>query len=336
VDGLRLSSGSSSRIALRERRDGGNVKRILLAAVLLGLLIPAALAQAEAVQEFSYQLKDVKPDGRFTVIFSSRTYDTSGGIPPVLKENFQRLPAGAVLRKEFLNRKYRCDVDKLLKDLLFAPENNILFAKRVDRLSTTIKRVKSRWNKKQLKNAQVCANARIGQGTAQVDARPLFNELIPSVFYMFLGKGTVPGAVASLQILGMPDENSAVVKRLPATVQQTRVPFVGNFVNDPTPDGKYGYKLVLPTGPIAGINISLAEIRAEVKGLTLTKKKKTCAKKRGGRCVKKKVKKTKIFWFTQPKCPPSGKLSFLSFYGYDDPQPDITKTIELSCPNFKG
>lgn len=314
----------------------GSLKRILLAAALLGLLIPAAIAQAEAVQEFSYQLKDVKSDGRYTVVFSSRTYDTSGGIPPVLKQNYQRLPSGAVLRKEFLKKKFQCNVDKLLDDLLFAPENNILFARRVDKLSSTIKRVKSRWSKGKLKNAQVCASARIGQGTAQVDARPLFNELIPSVFFMYLGKGTVPGAAASLQILGMPDETTDVVKRLPTTVQTTRVPFVGNFVNEPSPDGKYGYKLVLPTGPIQGLNISLAEIKATVKGLTLTKKKTSCQKKRRGKCVKKNVKKTKVFWFTQPKCPPSGKLSFESFYGYDDPQPDITKTIELSCPNFRG
>jgi hypothetical protein len=313
----------------------GKLKRILLAAALLGLLVPLATAQAEPVQEFSYQVKDVKPDGRFTVVFSSRTYDTTGGIPPVVKENFQRLPAGAVLRKDFLKKKFYCNVDKLLDDLLFAPENNILFARRVDKLDGTIKRVKSRWSKKQLKNAQVCAAARIGQGTAQVDARPLFNELIPSVFFMFLGKPTIPGAVASLQILGMPDESTDIVKRLPTTVQATRVPFVGNFVNEPTA-GKYGYKLVLPTGPIAGINISLAEIRATVKGLTITKKKTTCKKKRRGKCVKKKTKKTNIFWFTQPTCPPSGKISFESFYGYDDPVPDITKTIELSCPNFRG
>jgi hypothetical protein len=312
------------------------LRKILLAAALLGLLVPAAIAQAEAVQEFSYQLKDVKPDGRYTVVFSSRTYDTTGGIPPVVKETFQRLPAGAELNKAVRKKKYQCNVDKLLKDLLFAPEQNVLFAKRVDKLSSTIKRVKSRWSKSQLRNAQTCATARIGQGTAQVDARPLFNELIPSVFFMFLGKGTQPGAVASLQILGMPDETTDVVKRLPGTIQATRVPLVANFFDQPSPDGKFGYKLQLPTGPIAGVNISLAEIRAEVKGLTITKKKTSCQKKRRGKCVKKKVKKTRTFWFTRPKCPPSGKLTFETFYGYDDPQPDITKTIELSCPNFKG
>ena len=311
------------------------MKKILIAAALLGLFVPLAAAQAEAVQEFSYQLKDVKPDGRYTVVFSSRTYDTTGGIPPTVKQQFQRLPAGAVLNKAFLKKKYYCDADKLLKDLTTAPENNILFAKRVDKLASTIKRVKSRLNAKALKNAKTCAKSRLGEGTAQIDARPLFNELIPSVFYMFLGKPTQPGAIASIQIVGMPDEQSAVVKRLPGSVQATRVPLFLNFFNEPT-GGKYGYKLVLPTGPIAGVNISIAEVRATVRGLTLVKKKKSCAKRKGKKCVRKKVKKTNVFWFTRPTCPPSGKLSFESFYGYDDPTPDITKTIELSCPNFKG
>jgi hypothetical protein len=311
------------------------LKRTLFAAALLAVLIPVGLAQADAVQEFSYQIKDVKKDGRFTVVFSSRTYDSNGGIPPVIRENYQRIPLGSVIPKEFLSKKYYCDASKLLKDLQSAPENNIPFAKRVDKLGATIKRVKSRLDAKALKNANVCTGARIGEGTAQIDARPLFDELIPSVFYMFFGKGTQPGAVASIQIIGMPDENSAIVKKLPTTIQQTRVPLVLNFFNEPT-EGKYGYKLVLPTGPIAGVNISIAEVNAVARGLTITKKKKTCLKKKHGKCVKKKVKKSVKFWFTIPTCPPSGKLSFLSFYGYDDPQPDITKLVELPCPNFKG
>ena len=133
----------------------------------------------------------------------------------------------------------------------------------------------------------------------------------------------------------MPDENSAVVKKLPIITQQTRVPLVLNVFSEPT-EGKYGYKLVLPTGPIAGLNISIAEVRAVVRGTSLEKAKVTCSKRKRGRCVRKKVKKTNLFWITVPRCPPSGKLSFLGFYGYDDPIPDITKTVELPCPNFRA
>ena len=93
---------------------------------------------------------------------------------------------------------------------------------------------------------------------------------------------------------------------------------------------------MLPTGPIAGINISIAEVRAVVKGLTLTKKKTVCLNKKRGKCARRKVKKTKGFWFTQPIGPLSGKVSFEAFYGYDEPTPDIIKTVELSCPNFRA
>jgi hypothetical protein len=317
-----------------DRLEGvGEMKRILFAFAVLALMVPTA-ALASPVQEFSAGAKDIKPDGRFTVFYSSRTYDTSGGIPPVLRENYLRIPLGAVVRKEFLNKEYYCDADKLLKDLQAAPEQNVQFARRVDKLTATIKRIRSRLNAKALRNAQTCSRSRIGEGTAQVDARPLFDELIPAVFYMFLGKGAQEGAVGSLQLIGMPDQNSAVVKELPITVEQTRVALVVNLFNEPT-EGKYGYKLVLPTGPIAGLNLSIAEVKAEAKGLTLEKKKVTCIKRKHGRCVRKKVKKARLFWFTRPKCPSSGKLSFLGFYGYDDPVPDVTKKLEISCPNFR-
>jgi hypothetical protein len=134
----------------------------------------------------------------------------------------------------------------------------------------------------------------------------------------------------------MPDEDSSVVKKLPTNIQQTRVPLVLNFFNEPTPDGKYGYKLLFPTGPVAGVNISISEVNAVTKGITVKTKKTSCVKRKRGRCVRRKAKTTNVFWFTQPTCPPSGKLSFQSFYGYDDPTPDITKTIELPCPKFRG
>jgi hypothetical protein len=313
-------------------KKGGKMKRIAFAFAVLALLVPAA-ALAYPVQEFSIEARDIKPDGRFTVVYSSRTYDSSGGVPPALRENYLRLPIGAVIRKEFLKKKYYCDATRLLKDLQAAPEQSVRFARRVDKLASTIKRIRSRLRQKALRNAKTCARSRIGEGTAQVDARPVYDELIPVVFYMFLGKGTQPGAVASLQIIGMPDENSAEVKELPITVQQTRVPFALNLFNEPT-EGKYGYKIVLPTGPIAGVNISIAEVRAVVPGITLKKNKVTCIKRNRGRCARKKVRKANVFWITTPTCP-SGKLSFLGFYGYDDPVPDITKTVEASCPTFR-
>ena len=152
------------------------MKRILLALTVLALLVPAA-SLANPVEEISYELKDVKPDGRFTTIVSYRGYDSSGGIPPALREAYLRTPLGAVVRKEFLKKKYYCDGEKLLKDLQAVPEQNVQFARRVDKLAATIRRIRSRLDRKALRNAERCSRSRIGEGTAQVDARPLYDEI---------------------------------------------------------------------------------------------------------------------------------------------------------------
>jgi len=319
-----------------EKGMEANLKRILLAFAVLAVLLPIAIAQAEPVQEFSFQLKDVRPDGRFTVVFTSRTFDTTGGIPPILRQNLLRLPAGAKINKTFLRSKYYCDGAKLLATLQENPQSNVKFYTRVENLNgliKTLRKSKLASDRKKLANVKTCKSVLIGRGTVQVDARPFINELIPAKIYLFFGKPTQPGAVASFSILGVPDENAAVVRNTPV-VRDTRVALSANFFNDPTPDGRFGYKLVLPTGAIQGINISVAEVNVTTKGLTLTKKKVTCLKRKKGKCRKKKVKRTNVFWFTAPTCPASGKINFEAFYGYDPPQPNITKDIELSCPKF--
>jgi hypothetical protein len=275
------------------------LKRILLACVALAaLVVPVSVAGADPVQEFTFQLKDIKPDGRFTVVFTSRTYDTSGGIPPKLLTTTLRLPAGAKFRREFL-KKYACNVKKL----------------------------------NETKSPKTCAKSEVGRGTVLVDARPFLNDPIPANIYMYLAKGSQKGAVFSFAILGIPDQRAEVVRTIPV-VRDTKVVVQTNFFNEPTPDGKFGYKLVIPNNAVQGVNISIAEVRVTTKGLTLTKKKTSCAKKRGGKCVKKKVKRSKLFWFNQPPCPPSGQISFASEYDYESVA-DVVKTVTLPCPNFR-
>jgi len=310
------------------------LKKILLSAALLALVVPLAVAQADVVQTFDFQLKDIKPDGRFTVVFSSRSYDTTGAQPPLLTSNYIRLPAGAKLNKAFLNKRYYCDSAKLLSTLQAFPNTRVVFSKRLENLGATIKDLKSRHvDAKSLANAKVCKRAETGRGTVLVDARPLLDEPVPAKIFLYFGKATAPGGVASFRIIGVPDESSAVVRSNP-TVMNTRVAVdPSNFINDPTSDGLYGYKLVLPAGPIGGLRISVAEVHVTNTGLTLTKKKKTCLKKKKGKCVKRKVKKTIVFWFNRPPCPSSGKYSFQSYYGYENGT-SATKSIQIPCPNF--
>lgn len=312
-------------------------KLLVIAVAALAVLGSASASPAEPVQQFSFQLTKLKPNGIFTIIFQARTFDTTGAPPPELLSNYLRLPAGATLRPEFLNKRFYCD-GKALRDTLdrHLEDSGHPFTKRVANLKEFIqklKRSKDKADKRALPNVETCDRARVGTGTAQIDARasiPVLDQLIPSSFSLFFSKPTVKGAIAGFTVVGAADEGSPITKKYPI-VAGVHVALTANFINDPSPDGVYGYKLQLPSSNVNGFKVSIAELRVVNTGLTL--KKGTCLKQgKGGRCVKKQ-KKT-VFWFTQPACPASGKLSFLSFYHYVAPQPDITQTFELPCPKF--
>ena len=304
------------------------MKRVVLALAVLGALSAVAVAQATVVQEFSFQLKSVKRDGRFTVVFNSRSYDTTGGIPDALTQNFIRLPKGGVIRKQFIKKKYYCDLKKFVDMLRVTKPASTHFD---DFLNQKL-RGKKRPPKSAKNLVAVCRFARVGSGTVLVDARPFVEPPIPAKIEMFWAAPN-KGAVGTMAIVGIPDENAAIVRDNP-TIRDTHPIVNVDFVDDPTPDGLYEYKIVLPTGPVAGIRISVAEVHVTTPGLTLVKKARKCTKRKRGRCVKKKAKKTNLFWFTRPTCPPSGQLSFLAFYAYAS-SPSQTKTISIPCPKFK-
>jgi hypothetical protein len=260
------------------------MRTTLLATALLAALAAAATVQAEPVQEFSFEIRNVKPDGRFTVTYTQRSYDTTGAVPEQPNEFYLRLPAGAKLRREFLNKRVFCNVKKLDKT----------------------------------RDPATCKRSQVGTGRVFVDARPFIADQIPADIWLFLAKRTTRKAVASLAILGKQDQSAPVVRDIPV-VRDFRAPIVFmNFFDDPTPDGKYGYRMAFGNSPTGGgdVSFSIAETRVVNKGFTL--------KKRNRR----------LFWFTPPRCPSSGKVSFQAFFGYAS-LPDIVRTTELSCPRFK-
>jgi hypothetical protein len=304
------------------------LKKVVAAVAVLASLCAVAVAQGEVVQEFGFQLKDVKSDGRFTVLFNSRSYDPSGGIPDPLTQNYIRLPKGAVLRKQFLKKKYYCDLKKLVDMLRMNHPNAPHFNDLVNR-TVRGKQVPPKSAKNLI---AICRFAHIGGGTVLVDARPFANDPIPAHFEMFWTKPD-PGAAGTFAVVGSPDESAPIVRDNP-TIRNTH-PIVNiSFVNEPTRDGLYGYKIVLPVGPINGINVSFAEVHATTRGLNLVKKTTRCAKKKRGRCVRKKSSRRNLFWFTEPTCPASGQISFQAFYAYAK-TPSQTKTIQIPCPKFK-
>src|SRR5262249_47757027 len=118
-------------------------------------------------------------------------------------------------------------------------------------------------------------------------------------------------------------------------IKDTKVVLAANFFNDPTPDGRFGYRLEIPAGAVQGVRISVAEGNVNKPGLTDTEKKKKCTQHRHGKCTKRSVKKTKLFWFTEPTCPSSNQLPFESVYQYEGVSAPVVKDITVPCPPFK-
>jgi hypothetical protein len=303
------------------------LKKFALALGMLVSLGVVAVAQGVVVQDFSFQIKDVKSGGRFTVVFDSHSYDPSGGIPVPLNENYIRIPKGAAVRKTFKKAKFYCPAKKLV-DQVRMDKGNGRFTPYLDNLL----KGKPRAPKNAKSMIKTCRYAQIGTGRVLVDARPYADDPIPADLRMFWTKPD-KGAAATFSIVGIPDERAPIVANN-RTIRETVPVINASFYSDPTPDGLYDYKLVLPTGPINGIQISVAEVHVTTRGLFLTKRKVRCKKHRHGKCVRRKVKKKHLFWFSQPPCPPSGQFSFQAFYGYAN-DPDETKTISIPCPKFK-
>ena len=314
-------------------------KVTLLVLAIAGLALAApAVAMAAPVTQFSFQVTNIRPGGRFTLLFHAQLFDTTGGVPPAPTTNYLRLPKGATLRKEFLNRRFYCDGPKLRTDIDTMDFSGVPFTKRVQNLKPFMRmlaRQRGRAARRALKNAQTCDRARIGGGTVKVDARGFsekLDELIRGTFVVFFSRPTRPGAVAGFTVLGAADEDQEIVKRRTFEVLTgVHVALNANFVNDPTPDGLYGYRLDLPHGNINGIEVSIAELNATTNGLTI--KKGECLKRNArGTCVKR-ARRT-LFWFTIPPCPPSGQFSFEQFYAYATPVQSISKTVQVTCPRF--
>lgn len=286
-------------------------------ASLAGCAGLTAVAQAEPVQQFSFQLKNTTADGRYSIVFSSRAFDTTGGPPPELRENWIRLPGGAKLRPQFRRSAFYCDGGALIDAASWAdPQprlNNVL--RNLDPAIRVMRRARTRQERRYLATLQTCRRAHLGSGTALIDARPGIEDVFPADLFLYFGRPLRRGDVASLSVVGIPQPDSAAVKRRDILLRG-RAAVSLRIVNDPSPDGRYGYRLLLPIGRIQGFRISVAHVEVEVSGLTI---------RRGAKS---------LFWFTRPTCPASGMIGFEAFYGYDPPQPDITRSLQLPCPRF--
>jgi hypothetical protein len=308
------------------------VRRILLPVLIAALLSPAGVARADPVQDVSLQIKDVKPDGRYTVVFAANSYDTTGGPAPLVASNMLRFPAGAKIRPEFLTRRYQCRVADI-RDALLVPDGRLTYTSRLRNLRASLARTRARLSPRLAAGVEACARSQVGYGDVVVDFRPVFQEPVPFNFFMYLSKPAVKGAIASFGILVVLSENAWLYRESP-TFRSFRLLLAVNFFDEPSPDGRYGYRLQLPDPSDSGYRVTLAELRATTYGLTQLKKTVACVARQGGTCTKRKVSTKRLFWLTQPTCPATGLLGFESSYVYETGQ-TATKTVELPCPRFR-
>jgi hypothetical protein len=253
-----------------------SIRTVASASALLAFLCVVAVAQAAVVHDFSIELRDVKPYGAATIHLTEKIYDTTGAVPPAALEGTAWLPKGISIRPRFLRKPYVCDLQQL----------------------------------RETKDPRVCRRARVGTGRALIDIRPLLAEPFPVDVQLFLAKAKDKDAVASYGVFGIPDQRAPIVKNNPG-IRGARALLIGTIFNDPTPDGLYGYRIEDPFIQL-GLKFRVAEAEATIRGLTITKRVRTCVRRRrsGSRCRKTKSKLKRIFWVTPPDCPASRKLSW--------------------------
>lgn len=307
---------------------------MLLAIVAMAILGVCGIARAEPVQQFAFQLTSPQPDD-IAVRVLLRRFDTTGGVPPTPTEFSMRFPRGVEVNRAFLTSRYLCD-GRALRDALDARPTAATFPQRLahlDAFARELARSHRRSDRAVLPNVLACARGRIGGGTGVIDARDAIaalTEPIPVGFSMFLSRGTAPGAIAGFTIIGAADERAPIVRRYPV-VAGVHAVITENLVPDPTPDGVYGLKLAINTGPINGFQVSIAEVDARARSLVL-RRGECLARGRGNRCARRQRADASLF--VVPRCPASGHYSAQLQTVYAPPLPAVTTTLAVPCPRY--
>ena len=288
------------------------LKGALRGAVIVALLTFGVTgALAEPVQQFSVQLKNVKPDGRYSVVYTSNSFDTTGDAPPALSEAFLRLAKGMTIKPEFLKPSRLCEPAKFSGYLFQKLPKGTTYAQRVDAFPGGIASIEKPLNAGARDIVETCRGAFLGRGTATVDARPLYPDPIPARFSLFLSRPTAKGAIAGISVVSHYDRTSPIALNEPRYIYLAPV-FTLNIFNDPTPDGLFGYKIRLLTERAAGFRFSVADLHVESAGLT-----------RNGK-----------FWATPPTCPKSGQVPFRADFDYVGGQHGST-LVKVPCPRSR-
>jgi hypothetical protein len=277
---------------VRERRRGV-AARALAGALLCFALAPVSSATADLVGQFDAAIRNIRPWGAYTVVASTRVYETSGGPAPRLASAVVHFPRGASLRDAFLRSRFFCDPAKLQKH----------------------------------PDPAVCANAQFASGSLLLDARPAILDPIPADISLFLGSGGERGASATVVALVKSNQRS------PAYNYEV---LKGFLVKD-SGDRRFGYRLELPTllhPLLPQVTLSLAEMKLRITGLQLSRRVRVCVSRgRGGRCLRRRSERRKLFWLKTPDCPRGRKVIFGADYAFEGAAA-ISRKRKVGCARF--
>ena len=304
------------------------LRRLVTGAAVAALLtVGAGAASAEPVQQFGVQLKDITADGRYSVVYTSNAFDTTGDAPPALSEASLRLAKGMTIKKEFLAPDRLCDMTGFFRYLVQKRPKGTTYAQAIDAFPNTAARIERQLPTPARAIVSTCRATFLGRGTAVIDARQpgppttIPKEFsptapVPAKFSLFLARPTTKGAVAGIGVLAHYDASSPIAVNKPWYTVLQRI-FTLDVFDDPTPDGRYGYRISLPTERTSGFRFSIAELRVESAGL-----------------VGRTSRGPREFWATPPTCPASGQVPFRADYRYVTGLQTST-VVEVACPRFQ-
>ena len=80
----------------------------MVAALAVAAMFPVPSARADLVGQFDAAIRNIRTWGGYTVVASTRVYETSGGPAPQLASAVVHFPRGASLRHNFLTKRFFC------------------------------------------------------------------------------------------------------------------------------------------------------------------------------------------------------------------------------------
>ena len=148
------------------------------------------------------------------------------------------------------------------------------------------------------------------------DVRPIFKELVPANFFVYLAKPKNKGAEVAFSVLVVLDENGWLWKESP-TLRTFRLALTFPAYWEPSADGRFGYRFVLPGGGAGGVRASVSELKVTLPGLTQTRRPSSASGRARANASRARPRARSSSGSRSRPVPPPGQLRFESDYVYE-------------------